>query len=119
MKNRLLKTLVPTFVAIATCMPAIAETTQKKVSFADLNLDKKAGVETLYLRVKTAARRVCGPNAALRRTGAIRQVATDRQCYEETMAKAIRQIDHPQLSALYAGHRSQIEIAFTSNLSKP
>ena len=120
MKNRLLKTLVPTFIAIAACMPAMAEThVQQKVNFADLNLDKAAGVETLYRRVKTAARRVCGANTAQRRTGSIRQLGTDRQCYELAMTKAIQQIDHPQLSALYAGHnRSREDIAFTSNLSK-
>lgn len=40
------------------------DTYAAKVRFDDLNLDRQAGAETLYKRLESAARRVCGPREA-------------------------------------------------------
>lgn len=64
------------------------------VQFADLDLDREAGVARLYSRIKGAARRVCD------------QQASDQQetkptypvCVRQAVATAVARIDHPRLS---------------------
>src|SRR5688500_19451767 len=67
-RNRLLaRAGVSVAFALCTCLVAHgASAAQLKVkttavSFADLDLSKAAGAQTLYKRIKVAARRVCGP----------------------------------------------------------
>ncbi len=69
------------------------------VKYSDLNLATQDGVNHLYRRLMAAARQVC-PDAPIRDLGAMSRA---EQCRNEAVARAIRQIDNPQLAALYAG----------------
>jgi UrcA family protein len=70
------------------------------VKYSDLSLATQDGVNHLYRRIMSAARQVC-PDAPIRDLGAVRRAD---QCRNEAVARAIRQIDNPQLAALHASH---------------
>jgi UrcA family protein len=68
------------------------------VSFADLDLSKPAGAQTLYKRITKAARQVCGPAD---KYSYITPRKAFRECYEEAVAAAVAQVDRPSLTALH------------------
>src|SRR5262245_54383022 len=74
------------------------EPAQQVVAYGDLNLDNVAGVRTLYMRIASAARSVCRPvsaiDPAIMRAGA--------KCARESLADAVKKVDHPELTAYHA-----------------
>jgi UrcA family protein len=96
-----------TFVVIGLGAPAIVlagtlsplETT---VSYADLNLESDAGTRVLYGRLQKASRQVCGVTAAAGSSGSIQRLHAD-QCYRETLAVAVEEIDNEDLTRIHAG----------------
>ena len=68
------------------------------VKFNDLTLDTDDGVNRLYRRIESAARRVC-PDGIMGDLAAQQQV---ERCRRQAMTRAIRQIDNPRLAALHA-----------------
>jgi UrcA family protein len=68
------------------------------VSFADLDLSKAAGAQTLYKRIKAAARRACGSIDGYTH---MRSQRGWRECYESAIADAVARVDRPSLTALY------------------
>ena len=104
-RNRLLtRAGISVAFALCTCLVAhgasAAQTRVKTttVSFADLDLSKAAGAQTLYNRIKVAARRVCGP--ADRYTYGAPNNAF-RKCFVAAVADAVAQVDRPSLTALH------------------
>ena len=96
--------------ALCTCLVAYnasAEPEAKSlaVSYADLDLSKPAGAQTLYKRIKKAARVVCGPVDNYTFVTPARKF---RQCYEKAIADAVAQVDRPSLTAL---HRDETRAA--------
>lgn len=95
-----------TFVVIGLGAPAIVlagtlsplETT---VSYADLNLEGEAGTRVLYGRLQRASRQVCGVTTA-KSSGSIQRLHAD-QCYRETLAVAVEEIDNEDLTRIHAG----------------
>lgn len=75
------------------------------VSFADLDLSKPAGAQTLYKRIQKAARHVCGP---IDKYMYVTPRKAFRECYQEAIAAAVAQVDRPSLTAL---HREQTRTA--------
>jgi UrcA family protein len=69
-----------------------------QVSFADLDLSKPAGAQTLYKRIKAAARNVCGP--ADQYTFIVSSYSL-RKCIDAAVANAVAQVDRPSLTALH------------------
>jgi UrcA family protein len=68
------------------------------VSYADLDLSKPAGAQTLYKRIKAAARNVCGPvDQYTFQTPS----KTFRACFDKAVADAVAQVDRPSLTALH------------------
>lgn len=65
------------------------------VSYADLDLGKPQGVDTLYARLRGAAKVACGEADARN----LREKAFVRGCREEALANAIEGIDHSALTA--------------------
>jgi UrcA family protein len=64
------------------------------VRFADLNLDRQAGIAELYVRIKGAARRVCAEQAN-------DQLVAERNspnCVKRAVSTAVARIDRPMLS---------------------
>jgi UrcA family protein len=89
--------------AVCTCLVAYSASAEPKVkeqtvSFADLDLSKPAGAQTLYKRIKAAARHVCGPVDNYTYVTPSRGF---RECYEKAIADAVAQIDRPSLTALH------------------
>jgi UrcA family protein len=74
-------------------------TTSVKVSYADLDISAAAGARTLYARIKSAARKACGPEPAVLD---LRDQAGYDACYEQAVAKAVNRVGSDQLHALHA-----------------
>ncbi len=65
------------------------QTRTRAVSYADLNLDRQAGLDTLYSRLEFASREVCSPQASYHS----RAMNSDWQtCYSRAMDKAIADV---------------------------
>jgi UrcA family protein len=87
--------------ALSACLVAYnasAQPNAQTVSFADLDLSKAAGAQTLYKRIKAAARNVCGPSDNYT---FVTPSAAFRKCYDKAIADAVAQIDRPSLTALH------------------
>jgi UrcA family protein len=68
------------------------------VRYSSQTLATDHGVQQLYGQIVRAARQVC-PDAMIRDLGAAARV---QQCRQQAVARAIHQIDNPELAALYA-----------------
>lgn len=89
--------------ALSTCLVAYSasagpKTKAQTVTFADLDLSKAAGAQTLYKRIKGAARHVCGP---VDNYTFVTPARAFSQCYAKAIADAVAQIDRPSLTALH------------------
>ena len=88
--------------AVCTCLvahgaPAAQAVKMQAVSYADLDLSKPAGAQTLYKRIKAAARVVCGPADHY----SYMTPKAFRECFETAIADAVAQVDRPSLTALH------------------
>ena len=63
------------------------------VKFADLDLDRQAGIATLYVRIKGAAQRVCYQQAIDQQVNQTYPV-----CVKRAVSTAVARIDRPMLS---------------------
>jgi UrcA family protein len=80
----------------------------KVVSYGDLNLNSAKGVIALYGRLRSAAREVC---TSLEGRD-LNAKALWRNCYENAVAGAVKKIDLPAMTALYAkstGHATPVD----------
>lgn len=64
------------------------------VKFQDLNVNTEAGVQALYGRIHSAAKRVCSESDAMLQIAAA-------SCARKTEAAAIQSVRLPQLTAFY------------------
>ena len=113
--SKLFKNLVATFVVIVLGGPAVVlagtpnyfeyKTT---VSYADLNLENEEGVLVLYRRLQRASKKVCS-GTSLKIAGSLpvllqRSTTQEtRQCYRETLSKAVDKFDNEDLTRVHAG----------------
>jgi UrcA family protein len=77
--------------------------TSVAVSYADLDLTEAAGARTLYARLKSAARKVCGPEPS---ASDLRRTAVYEACYDRALGKAVNGVDSQRLRALHARRSS-------------
>ena len=70
------------------------------VRYGDLNLATEAGAHKLYQRLSAAAQEVC-PSEDQR---SLALFAYNRTCRANAIARAVHQINSPQLAALHAEH---------------
>jgi UrcA family protein len=86
------------------------------VTYADLDLNSRAGAEVLYVRLQSAARQVCSPFESWELS---RHVAW-RACVDRSLASAITHLNKPLVTALQSrsvnGGRTR-RIAATSPLT--
>lgn len=68
----------------------------KVVSYTDLDLNTPAGQNTMFVRLKTASRYVCGP-----KTNASVHSAIYKKCYDEAMTSALSSLGNSQVTAMY------------------
>lgn len=80
---------------------------QEHVSFSDLDLTGRTGAKILMIRLHRAANDVCG-----RWDGSIEPLARSAvtTCVGEAMARAVKQVDRPELTALF-GHGPAMQLA--------
>jgi len=108
--NRVRKLLIASAVvvlsipAIAGAVPHVNDAGQvvARVSYTDLNLSSKAGLVTLYKRMKGAADRACGPRN-YRRAGSLQQLRDNKQCYNDVLSKLVAKVDNARLNEIHAG----------------
>jgi len=67
------------------------------VNGAGLDLRQPAGARTLYTRLQSAARIVCGNGG---RVG-LKPVPNFAICYEQALGEAVRSVNRPQLTLVY------------------
>ncbi len=109
-ESKLFKSLVATFVVIVLGGPAVVlagtssdfEDAKVTVSYADLNLETKKGVQTLYRRLQRASKEVSGLTS-FRRVGSARIMHKARQSYRNALSNAVEKIDNERLSEIHAG----------------
>jgi len=91
--------------AIAGAVPHVNDAGQvvARVSYADLNLSTKAGLVTLYKRIKGAADRACGPQRSYRDAGSIQQLRDNKQCYNDVLSKLVAKVNNAKLDEIHAG----------------
>jgi UrcA family protein len=71
-----------------------------RVPAGDLNLSNKIGAETLYQRMKSAARQICGPQE-YRTTGSLARSRMNLQCYQQALDSAVNKVDNEQLTEIH------------------
>jgi UrcA family protein len=72
------------------------------VRFGDLDLGSSRGVKALYVRIRGAARTVCGENE---RPDSLLSSAPFDNCVRAAIESAVAQIKLPALTAYYEQHR--------------
>jgi UrcA family protein len=98
--------LMLSVLAVAAVSPAMANDAavinvkSETVRFDDLRLISTVGAAVLYGRIERAADRACGgPSDNLQLAAQQRY----RACMDETMSKAVSDVNHPILNAFYEG----------------
>ena len=73
-----------------------------KVSYADLDIESKAGASVLYSRLKRASEEVCGikPHVI---NGSLADTLKARTCFRETLEASVDKIDSDALTAIHTG----------------
>lgn len=100
--NRKLVALVATGLAFVGTTAVAAPQTESReatVNYADLNLESAAGIESLYARIRSAAKKVCG-------TAEIRDIAARAAvsaCRVAAMDKAVAAVGNEALAARHVG----------------
>jgi UrcA family protein len=85
-------------ISLAHASSAIDAPRTQEVSYADLDLNRPAGVEALYRRLSHAAKDVCYTHSATNSVGAHWQRA---ECAATAMANAVKQIGNSELTARF------------------
>lgn len=100
--NKSIGLLFLSALAVST-LPAVAEdrivTKSQVVRFSDLNLATDAGAETLYKRIRAAARQVC--DGADERFG----YSEYRKCFNKAVDDAVAKVDRQTLHLVHQGHK--------------
>jgi UrcA family protein len=71
-----------------------------RVPLTDINLSNQAGVETLYQRLQSAARQICGPQQ-YKAAGSLRQVKLNQQCYVKALDRAVSEAGNELLTKIH------------------
>ncbi len=79
--------------AFATGVPAVT------VNFSDLDVARGAGVETLYQRLRTAAKAVCGAKDIRK----LNETKAWRACYTQALDNAVEKVGNERLNQLHHG----------------
>lgn len=97
--------LCATFLATtaASATPHNANDTERlRVSYADLDIGKKAGAAALYSRFKDAAERFCGMNY-IHTYRSVHYTRKARECYMATLDELVAKVDNDIVTELHTG----------------
>ena len=84
--------------AVGSAHAANANPPALKVHYSDLNLSTERGSLALYGRIVAAARQVCSVEGIRD----LKAVAALKDCREQAIAQAVRDVNSPMLAAVYA-----------------
>jgi len=73
------------------------------VQYDDLDVNTEEGALTLYRRIVSAAREVCPQESKY----SMRVTEISRQCVRNAVARAVREVNSPQLAKVDAAHASK------------
>jgi UrcA family protein len=85
---------------------------QVTVRFADINLSVPEGAESLYARIRSAARQVCGREDEK----GLALVFSRRACIEKAITDAVTHVGNAQLRAVYEAHQGRGQAARIAGL---
>jgi UrcA family protein len=88
---------------LSVAAPSSDEVPSVRVRYDDLNLGTTAGVAVLYRRISFAAREVC-PGSDSRDLNLLYR---SERCRAQAIARAVTQVNNPQLASLHAAHMSR------------
>jgi UrcA family protein len=114
--RRLIATAIVSAVAASftvVCAAADTETVSVIVKYGDLNISNREGAATLYQRIATAARNVCGSYD----TDSWHRVprASVEACVHKAIADAVTKVGQPELFVVYnAKNREPLPITVAS-----
>ena len=110
----LLAALVGTVAALpARAAPPVVEQSIA-VRYDDLDLDKPAGVETLYARLRAAAEKVCDARFL---PGTLVVAPAWRTCMTGALEQAVAAVDQPALTAYHAANTGQTDARSAEGLA--
>jgi UrcA family protein len=89
--------------------PALADPRSETVSYRDLDLSTVAGAQTLYGRIKSAARSVCGYEGR-----GITDQAFWKGCYQGAISDAVAKVNSPLLTAVHTHRPVDATVAMLS-----
>ena len=72
-----------------------------RVTFGELDVSQQEGVEVLYQRIRTAARKVCGANDYRIRSLGIQRTA--KKCFNNAVDNTVDKIGNSALETLHNG----------------
>jgi len=89
--------------SLSACADAYAappgyEVATRRVKYGDLDLTRSAGAATLYVRIRNAANAVCEPAMS---SGARDSMLLTRRCKEQSIARAVADVNAPTLTSYY------------------
>ena len=97
---------VPAFAQQASA-PSTTQLNSRVVPYGDLNLDSRAGADTMLRRINNASRFVCGDRTGPR---TMQENGTVQACTGETMDNAVADLGHPNVSNRYYGNTPEVII---------
>jgi UrcA family protein len=80
----------------------VDDTDRLTVSYADLDIGKKAGAAVLYARFKDAAEKFCGMNY-IHTYRSVHFTRKARECYKATLDKFVAKVDSEIVTSLHTG----------------
>src|SRR5262249_57327143 len=87
--------------------PSTTQLNQRVVPYGDLNLDSRAGADTMLRRMDNASRFVCGDRTGPR---TMQENGTVHACSGETMDNAVADLGHPNVSRRYYGSTPEVVV---------
>ena len=96
------------FGALVAPASAAQHQTMQTVSYADLDLDDEAGATRMIMRIDHAARSVCGDRSG---TMTLAERRAIRACRTESEQRAVTDLNHPVVTAMYFGRAPTIIVA--------
>jgi UrcA family protein len=95
--------LVFCLLGIAPAWSATPDTRSVTVSFRDLDLSSPEGAKTLYRRIQSAAKQVCGYRGA-----DLIEQSFWNGCYRNAVSDAVVKVNSPLLTAVHTGRPPQV-----------
>ncbi|MFZ2030994.1 MAG: UrcA family protein [Vitreimonas sp.] len=89
---------------------------QRVVPYGDLNLDSRAGADTMLRRIDNASRVVCGDRSGPR---TMQENGSVHGCVNDSTETAVNDLDHPNVRNRYYGNTPEVIIEDDDSAAYP